>query len=110
MTKSIWVNVGVDPQHLDDCYGEEYLYSASYCGKSFQTMEGMVIYHGVKSILERYFVNLNYETLAVYPEHVIPGILHLQLCEVLLQNLITSQPTSLLESMIEAIKFPFGSY
>jgi hypothetical protein len=38
-----WVNVGVDPQHLDDRDGEEY--SASHSGKAFQTMEGMVIYH-----------------------------------------------------------------
>ena len=64
-------------------------------------MEGMVIYHDsqvarnhleklkkipnylfgevnqrVKSILESHFVN--YEAPAVYPEHVISGILHLQ--------------------------------
>ncbi len=38
-----WVFFGVDPQQLDDSYGDEY--SASYRGKSFQTMEGMVIYH-----------------------------------------------------------------
>jgi hypothetical protein len=38
-----WVDVGVDPQHLDDSYGDEYL--ASYRGKSFQTMEEIVIYH-----------------------------------------------------------------
>ncbi len=61
----------------------------------------------VKSILERHFVN---ESPAVYPEHVISGILHLQQCEVLLQNMITSQRTSLLESMTEAIKIPLGSY
>ncbi len=72
-------------------------------------MEGMVVYHDsqvarnnrdnlkkipiylfgevnqrVESILERHFVN--YEAQAVYPEHVISGILHLQRCEVLLQN------------------------
>ncbi len=100
-----WVNVGADPQHLDDSGGNEY--SASYRGKSFQTMEGVVIYHDsqvarnhleklkkfpiylfgevnqrVKLILERHFVN--HDTPAVYPEHVISGILHLQLCEVLL--------------------------
>ncbi len=40
----------------------------------------------VKSILDRHFVN--YEAPAVYPEHVISGILHLQQCEVLLQNMI----------------------
>ena len=39
-----WVNAGVDPQHLDDSDDNEY--SASYRGKSFQTMEGMVIYYG----------------------------------------------------------------
>ena len=38
-----WVNVGVDPQHLDDRDGDEY--SASYSGKVFQTMEGIAIYH-----------------------------------------------------------------
>jgi hypothetical protein len=99
-------------------------------------MEGMVTYHDsqvarnhleklkkipiylfgevnqrVKSILERHFVN--YESSAVYPEHVISGILHLQRCEVLIQNMnhmITSQRTSLLESMTEAMKIPLGSY
>ncbi len=78
-----WVNVGVDPQHLDDRNGEEY--SAPYSGKVFQTMEGkqgIAIYYDsqvarnhleklkkiliflfsevnqrVKSILERHFVN-----------------------------------------------------
>jgi hypothetical protein len=45
----------------------------------------------VKSILERHFVN--HESPAVYPEHVISGILHLQQCEVLLQNMIASQRT-----------------
>ena len=83
-----WVNVGIDPQHLEDRDGNEY--SASYRGAAFQTMEGMVIYHDsqvarnhleklkknpiflfgevnhrVKSILERHFVN--YEAPAVYP-------------------------------------------
>jgi hypothetical protein len=124
-----WVNVGEDPQHLDDRYGEEY--SASYRRKVFQTMEGMVIYHdsqvarnhlqklkkipiylfgevNVKSILECYLVN--YETPAVYPEYIISGILHLQRCEVLLQNMITSQRNSLLESMFEVMKIPLGSY
>jgi hypothetical protein len=38
-----WVNVGIDPQNLEDRNGNEY--SASYSGKAFQTMEGMVIYH-----------------------------------------------------------------
>ncbi len=38
-----WVKVSADPQHLDDRDGDEY--SASYRGKSFQTMEWMVIYH-----------------------------------------------------------------
>ncbi len=38
-----WVNIGVDPQHLDDRNGEEY--SVSYCGKVFQTMEGIATYH-----------------------------------------------------------------
>jgi hypothetical protein len=38
-----WVDVGVDPKHLDDRDGEEY--SASYSGKVFQTMEGIAIYH-----------------------------------------------------------------
>ncbi len=38
-----WVNVGIDPHNLEDRDGNEY--SASYCGKAFQTMEAMVIYH-----------------------------------------------------------------
>jgi hypothetical protein len=38
-----WVNVGIDPKYLEDRNGYEY--SASYIGKVFQTMEGMVIYH-----------------------------------------------------------------
>ena len=38
-----WVNVGIDPQHLEDSVGNEY--SAPYRGKAFQTMERMVIYH-----------------------------------------------------------------
>ncbi len=38
-----WVNVGIDPQHLDERYGNEY--SASFRGKAFHTMEEMVIYH-----------------------------------------------------------------
>jgi len=38
-----WVNVGIDPHNLEDRDGNEYL--ASYRGKAFQTMEGMVIYH-----------------------------------------------------------------
>ncbi len=38
-----WVNVGVDPRHLEDRDGNEY--SASYRRKAFQTMQGMVIYH-----------------------------------------------------------------
>jgi hypothetical protein len=62
----------------------------------------------VKSILERHFVN--YETPGVYPEHVISGILHLQRCEVLLQNMITSQRTSLVKSMIEVMQIPLDSY
>ncbi len=101
-----------------------------------QTMEGMVIYHDsqvariprnhleklkifpiylfgevnqrVKLILERHFVN--YETPAVYPEHAISGILHLQQCEVLPQNMITSQRTSLVTFMIEVMKTPLDSY
>jgi hypothetical protein len=96
-------------------------------------MEGMVIYHDsqvarnhleklnffpiyllsevnqrVKSILECHFVN--HKTPAVYPEHVISGILHLQQCEVLLQNMITSQRNSFLESMIEVMKIPLNFY
>ncbi len=38
-----WVDVGIDPQNLEDRDGNEY--SASHRGKAFQTMEGMVIYH-----------------------------------------------------------------
>jgi hypothetical protein len=38
-----WVDVSVDPQHLDDPNGDED--SASYCGKAFQIMEGIAIYH-----------------------------------------------------------------
>jgi hypothetical protein len=38
-----WVNVGVDPQHLDDRYKDEY--SVSYLGKAFQNMKGIAIYH-----------------------------------------------------------------
>jgi hypothetical protein len=38
-----WVNVSVDPQHVDDSDGDEY--SASYSRKVFQTMEEMAIYH-----------------------------------------------------------------
>jgi hypothetical protein len=38
-----WVNVSVDPQHLDDHDDDEY--SASYCGKVFQTMDGIAIFH-----------------------------------------------------------------
>ena len=108
-------------------------YSKSQRGNAFQTMEGMLIYHDsqvarnhleklkgfpiylfgevnqrVKSILERHFVN--YEAPAVYPEHVISGILHLQRCEVLLQNMIISQRTSLVKSMIEVMKIPLDSY
>ncbi len=41
-----WVNVGVEPQHLDDSDGNEY--SASYRGKSFQIMDGTVIYHDLQ--------------------------------------------------------------
>ncbi len=41
-----WVNVSVDPQHLDDRDGDEY--SASYRGKSFQIMDGTVIYHDLQ--------------------------------------------------------------
>ncbi len=95
-------------------------------------MEGMVIYHAsqvarnhleklkefpiylfgevnqrVKSILEHRFVN--YEAPAVYPEHVLSGILHLQRYEVLLQDMIISQWTSLLKSMIEVMKIPLDS-
>ncbi len=33
-----WVDVGIDPQHLEDRYGHEY--SASYRGKAFQTIGG----------------------------------------------------------------------
>ncbi len=62
----------------------------------------------VKSILEHHFAN--YEAPAVNPEHVIPGILHLQRCEVLLQNMIISQRTSLVKSMIEVMKIPLDSY
>jgi hypothetical protein len=53
---------------------------------------------------------VNYEAPAVYPEHVISRILHLQRCEVLLQNMIVSQPNSLMKSMIEAMKIPLDSY
>jgi hypothetical protein len=38
-----WVNVGIDPRNLEDLEGNEY--SASYRGKAFQTMKGMLIYH-----------------------------------------------------------------
>ena len=38
-----WVNVGIDPQNLEDRDGNEY--SASYRGKAFQTIEGIIIYH-----------------------------------------------------------------
>ncbi len=104
-----WVNVCIDPRHLEVRVGNDY--SASYSGNEFQTMEGMLIYHDsqvarnhleklkgfliylfgevnkiVKSILEHHYVN--FEAPAVYPEHVISGILHLQQCEVLLQNMI----------------------
>ncbi len=121
----------MDPKHLDVRDGEEY--SASYRGKGLQTFEGVAIYHdsqvarihlekikkfpiylfgevnqGVKLILERHFVN--YESPVVYTEHVISGILHLQRCEVPLQNMITSQRTSLLESMTVAMKIPLGAY
>jgi hypothetical protein len=90
---------------MDDRDGDEY--SASYRGKVIQTMGGIAICNdsqvtrnyfeklkklpiylfgevnqSVKSILERHFVN--HESAAVYPENVISGILHLQLCEVLL--------------------------
>jgi hypothetical protein len=41
-----WVNVGIDPHHLEDRDGNEY--SASYRGKAFQIMEGMVIYHDLQ--------------------------------------------------------------
>jgi hypothetical protein len=98
-------------------------------------MEGMVIYHDsqvqvaknhleklkkfpnylcgevnqrVKSTLERHF--MNYEAPAIYPEHFISGILHLQRCEVLLQNMVISQRTSLVKSMIEVMKIPLDSY
>jgi hypothetical protein len=53
---------------------------------------------------------VNYEAPAVYSEHVISGILYLQRCEVLLQNMIISQRTSLVKSMIEAMKIPLDSY
>ena len=62
----------------------------------------------VKSILDRHFVN--YEAPAVYPEHVISGILHLQRCEVLLQNMIISQRTSLVKSMTKVMKIPLDAY
>ncbi len=62
----------------------------------------------VKSILELHFVN--HEAPAVYPEHFISGILHLQRCEVLLQNMIISQRTSLVKSMIEVMKIPLDCY
>jgi len=91
-----WVNVGIAPRHLEIRVGNEY--SKSRHGNAFQTMEGMLIYHDsqvarnhleklqkfpiylfgevnqrVLSILERHFVN--YEAPAVYPEHVISGII-----------------------------------
>ena len=75
-----WVNVGIDPRHLEVRVGNDGL--ASYRGNAFQTMEGMLIYHDsqvarnhleklkgfpiylfgevnqrVKSFLERHFVN-----------------------------------------------------
>ncbi len=55
---------------------------------------------------------MNYESSAVYPEQVISGqgILHLQQCEVLLQNMFTWQRISLLESMTETIKILLDSY
>jgi hypothetical protein len=40
----------------------------------------------------------------------ISGILHLQRCEVLLQNMIISQRNSLVKSMIEVMKIPFDSH
>ncbi len=62
----------------------------------------------VESSLERHFVN--YEAPAVYPEHAISGILHLQRCEVLFQNMIISHRTLLVKSMIEVMKIPLDSY
>jgi hypothetical protein len=126
-----WVNLGIDPRHFEVRVGNDY--SASYRGNAFQTIEGMLIYHDsqvarnhleklkgfpiyllgevnqrVKSILERHFVN--YEAPAVYPEHVISGILHLQRCEVLLQNMIISQRDPLVKSMTEVMKIPLDAY
>ncbi len=106
--------------------------SSSYSGKVFQTMEGIGIHHDsqmarnhleqlqkfhlylygkvyqrVKSIPEHNFVI--HESAAVYPKHVISEIFHLQQCEVLLQNMITSQRISLLESMTETKIIPLDS-
>jgi hypothetical protein len=83
-----WVNVGVDPQHLDDRNGYED--AASYPGKLFQTMDEIPIYHDsqvARNHLEKpqkfpiylfgeVHINLkairachlvNHESLAVYP-------------------------------------------
>ncbi len=98
-----WVNVSVEPKHLDDRNGDED--SASYCRKAFQTMDWVTIYHDsqmARNHLERLQKNPIYSygevdqsmkstqfcelwTPAVYPEPVISGILHLQL-GVLLQS------------------------
>jgi hypothetical protein len=53
---------------------------------------------------------VNYESPAVYPEHVVSGILHLQRCEVPLQKMITSQRISVLESITETMKIPLDSH
>jgi hypothetical protein len=53
---------------------------------------------------------VNYQLPAVYSEHVISGISHLQRFEVLLQNMITSQRISLLESMTKIMKIMLDSF
>ena len=75
--------------------GLPYIMTHKWPGITLRNIKKVPIYlfgevnQRVKSILERHFVN--YEAPAVYPEHVISGILHLQRCEVLLQNMIISQ-------------------
>jgi hypothetical protein len=94
--------------------GWSYIMTHKWPGITLRNIKKVPIYlfgevnQRVKSILERHFVN--YEAPAVYPEHVISGILHPQRCEVLLQNMIISQRTSLVKSMIEVMKIPLDFY
>ncbi len=58
-----WLNVGVDPQHLDDRNGDED--SASYRGKAFQTMEGIAIYHD-SQMARNHLENLKLKKIPVH--------------------------------------------